>query len=110
MAIIYSDVMSYEQAAKNGNSFYYMQQEDRSDNAQTVKNNKLYLMGLPQGWETFSDEHWTYVLSKKTTFPNQGWKIHISAATAELQLVLQKVADFLIAQDVSFKYVPSVDE
>ncbi|HJF18551.1 MAG TPA: class III lanthionine synthetase LanKC [Aeriscardovia aeriphila] len=110
MVIIYSDAMSYEQAAKNGNSFYYMQQEERSDNAQTVKNNKLYLMGLPQGWETFSDEHWTYVLSQKTTFPNQGWKIHISAATAELQLVLQEVADFLIAQDVSFKYVPSVDE
>lgn len=110
MAIIYSDAMSYENAAKNGNSFYYVQQDENSDNAQIVKNNKLYLMGLPQGWKTFSDEHWTYVLSQKTTFPDQGWKIHISAATAELQLVLEEVADFLIAQDISFKYVPSVDE
>lgn len=111
MTIIYANAMNYENAAKNAESFYYMQNDRSAERpVDQGSRNELLLMGLPQGWNTFSDEHWTYVMSGKTTFPDQGWKIHISAVTKELQFVLQDVADFLIDSEISFKFVPSVEE
>ena len=59
-------------------------------------------------WTKYSDEHWINIISNKYDFPSQGWKIHISADVSDAQNLLFDVAQFLIDQNISFKYVPSL--
>lgn len=56
-------------------------------------------------WYTYSDQHWTYMMSKNSEFPIQGWKIHITAHYNETEMLLYEVSEYLLRHKISFKYV-----
>ncbi|PNZ71807.1 class III lanthionine synthetase LanKC [Mammaliicoccus stepanovicii] len=47
------------------------------------------------------------MIPKSSHFPNQGWKIHISATIEDASCLLYNVSEFLINNKVAFKFVPS---
>lgn len=56
------------------------------------------------------DSIWRYSRNSKTSEPSQGWKLHISATILEACDLFEKVAPFLVSQDVQFKAPKSLDE
>lgn len=76
-----------------------------------LKSSSLQEYVLPaftsDSWITHTDKYWHYIINKKNDFPSQGWKIHISATPDESQNLLYDVARFLLANNISFKFVPS---
>ncbi|SDC38893.1 Lanthionine synthetase C-like protein [Terribacillus halophilus] len=59
-------------------------------------------------WGVYSDDHWTNLIFKEKDFPDQGWKIHITADINEAANLLYDVAKYLIEEEISFKYVPNL--
>lgn len=53
---------------------------------------------------------WRFSRVGKKTEPSQGWKLHISATILEACDLFEKIAPFLISQDVQFKAPKSLDE
>lgn len=59
-------------------------------------------------WDVYEDVHWTNIISRKRDFPEQGWKIHITAELKDAQNMLYDVARHLIERHISFKFVPNL--
>ena len=62
----------------------------------------------PDKWNVYSDDNWTNLIYKEKDFPDQGWKIHITVNINEAASLLYDVAEFLIENQISFKYVPNL--
>jgi serine/threonine protein kinase len=62
---------------------------------------------LPVGFE---DSVWRFNRHNKPQEPSQGWKFHISATLLEACDLFERVAPFLISEDVQFKAPNSLDE
>lgn len=58
----------------------------------------------------FEDSIWRYNRNSKPQEPPQGWKFHISATLLEACDLFERVAPFLISEDVQFKAPNSLDE
>ncbi|MDX8344167.1 class III lanthionine synthetase LanKC [Rossellomorea sp. YZS02] len=58
-------------------------------------------------WAVYSDDYWSYFMFKEKDFPDQGWKIHITADLEEASRLLYDVAEYLFREEISFKYVPN---
>ena len=56
------------------------------------------------------DSIWRFSRETKPDEPSQGWKFHISATILEACDLFEKVAPFLISQDVQFKAPKSLEE
>lgn len=56
-------------------------------------------------WVKTINDVYTYVISKKSLLPEQGWKIHISSVLNEAQNILLVVSHYLINNDISFKFL-----
>lgn len=82
----------------NTNSPYYEMKLDKEDYTFTVHKKK-------ENYKIFSDDHWTYYINKSVLIPEQGWKIHISSKLKYAQDTLNTLANLLIDNNISFKYV-----
>ena len=52
-----------------------------------------------------------YMLNKnEQNSPDQGWKIHITAVPTEAQEELYAVSKYLINNNISFKFIPTIDK
>lgn len=58
----------------------------------------------------FEDSVWRYNRNRKPREPSQGWKLHISATILEACDLFERVAPFLIAENVQFKAPGSLDD
>lgn len=58
----------------------------------------------------FKDSIWRYNRNSKPEDPSQGWKLHISATIFEACDLFERIAPFLISEDVQFKAPNSLDE
>lgn len=58
----------------------------------------------------FEDSIWRLNRSSKPQEPSQGWKLHLSATILEACDLFERVAPFLISEDVQFKAPSSLDE
>lgn len=95
-----TDYLDFIMDSKN---LFYSQ----SKNTENSSNNFCISSFDSDTWEKYSDEYWTYMIKKNDLLPNQGWKIHITAAVEESQSLLFEVSSFLIKQGITFKFVPS---
>jgi serine/threonine protein kinase len=60
---------------------------------------------LPKDWRLSRGEIWTYCSLPGSDFPDQGWKIHLSATPAFASSILSTVAPILIDEATNFKFV-----
>src|SRR5690554_4822992 len=97
------DMKEYIQYSINRNTFFYSK----------VNNNINFRKSIEvpsfdkQKWFVTSDEHWTNLIFKDKELPDQGWKIHITADITEAQDLLYDVANYLLGNEISFKYAPN---
>lgn len=60
---------------------------------------------LPADWVLHRRELWTHCNPPEANYPDQGWKIHLSATLAHAPAILTTVATILIEAGVPFKFV-----
>ena len=59
---------------------------------------------LKPGWHLEDQGIWTFVFNEANEFPDQGWKIHISAIPQNAREILQKTVPILVSNKVNFKF------
>lgn len=95
--------MNYLDFSKDKSSLFYTKPKKiNSGNKFTTPNYNVL------NWSTYSDPFWSYMIFKEANFPAQGWKIHITTDQYYAQDLLYDIAEFLISQETSFKYVPNL--
>lgn len=62
---------------------------------------------LPGGWEIRHQDDWMVLDNGDQPGPLQGWKIHVSACLDNAYRVLEKVWDYCVPQNITFKYLRS---
>ncbi|MEQ7740173.1 hypothetical protein, partial [Escherichia coli] len=69
----------------------------------------VHTRSLPSGWtrKHTSTSPWVGMNPVGVTVPEQGWKIHISAARGNAEHTARIVADQCIQLGLPFKYMPS---
>jgi len=60
---------------------------------------------LPVGWRRREAGIWVQCLPPDRPLPEQGWKIHVSAAYGEYAEVVELVSTYCFAGDVNFKFL-----
>ncbi|MGM0886940.1 MAG: class III lanthionine synthetase LanKC [Bacillota bacterium] len=97
MNVLYANYLDAE-------SKYYREQ------TKSKEVSKLNPPKCTNGWFIKETQHWDYFMHNNIKLPEQGWKIHISSVINEAQSTLDRVAPFLIKNDILFKYVPDTWE
>ncbi|WP_426168619.1 class III lanthionine synthetase LanKC [Pseudoduganella sp. R-34] len=60
---------------------------------------------LPQDWVMQRHELWMHCMPPQYQYPDQGWKIHLSATPAHAPAILNTAAAILVQENVPFKFV-----
>jgi serine/threonine protein kinase len=63
----------------------------------------------PKGWMASERDNWHVLHPIGADFPEQGWKVHVSACLDNVECVLTAVADYCINRRIVFKFLRSVD-
>jgi serine/threonine protein kinase len=63
----------------------------------------------PHGWMASKRDNWHVLRPIGASFPEQGWKVHVSACLDNVERVLAAVADYCINRRIIFKFLRSVD-
>ncbi|MFJ4036899.1 class III lanthionine synthetase LanKC [Microbacterium sp. NPDC090007] len=58
-------------------------------------------------WSESDDGHWAGWMPPRTTLPEQGWKIHVSATQDNAETVLKRVASYCNQHALTFKHLVS---
>lgn len=97
----------YLNFSKNENSIFYSEPATIDRVADRLKiYNYTY-----SDWIYKVETDWIYMLNKNEQDPpDQGWKIHITSIPREAQEILYVVSKYLIINQISFKFVPTVDK
>lgn len=61
----------------------------------------------PDGWMRESDDAWMHLAPRDADVPVQGWKIHLSARSEDIERVLGIVWDYCVPRDIAFKFLRS---
>lgn len=64
---------------------------------------------LPDGWTRDDNEAWTFCRPAEDHLPDQGWKIHVSAAPDDARRTLADVAAYCTRHGLAFKYLKSAN-
>ncbi|MGW7578849.1 class III lanthionine synthetase LanKC [Streptomyces sp. NPDC054765] len=64
---------------------------------------------LPDGWSREDNEAWTFCRPPEDHLPDQGWKIHVSAAPDDARRTLADVAAYCARHGIAFKYLKSAN-
>ncbi|MEU9122479.1 class III lanthionine synthetase LanKC [Streptomyces sp. NPDC048506] len=64
---------------------------------------------LPDGWTRDDNEAWTFCRPPEDRLPDQGWKIHVSAAPDDAERTLADVAGYCTRHGIAFKYLKSAN-
>ncbi|WP_346244184.1 hypothetical protein MKZ19_07465 [Shouchella clausii] len=99
-----TEMIDYLNYSTNRDTLFYSinQQKSRLNKSFEIPNFDV------NKWSVYSDKHWTNLIFNEKDFPEQGWKIHVSADINEASSLLYDVAEYLICNEVSFKYVPNL--
>ncbi|MDA3308118.1 MULTISPECIES: class III lanthionine synthetase LanKC [Stenotrophomonas] len=60
---------------------------------------------LPGGWQLFRSSYWLQAVSPGISFPDQGFKLHVSPDYARLREQLEATVAVLVEREASFKVV-----
>ena len=60
---------------------------------------------LPEDWVLHRNEIWMHCNPPQYQYPDQGWKIHLSATPAHAPAILATAASILVKRGVPFKFV-----
>lgn len=71
------------------------------------RDSRFAVPALPDGWQAREDRLWVLLQPPGVVLPEQGWKIHVSAAAAEAAEVCRLVVDFCLARGIALKYLRS---
>lgn len=63
----------------------------------------------PNGWRASDRDNWHVLHPIGAKFPEQGWKVHVSACQDNVERILSTVADYCISRRIPFKFLRSVD-
>lgn len=63
----------------------------------------------PKGWRSSDRDNWHVLRPIGAEFPQQGWKVHVSACPDSVERILATVADYCIKRRIAFKFLRSVD-
>lgn len=90
----------YMEFVKNDRSlFYYPNDEPK---------NKFKFIKPKTSFQESTDSYWHYILFDHK-LPQQGWKIHLTANIKDAQKLLLTVSQYLNNQQVSYKFIDTVD-
>ncbi|MCK7623781.1 class III lanthionine synthetase LanKC [Streptomyces sp. RS10V-4] len=64
---------------------------------------------LPAGWTREDNDSWTVCRPPEDRLPDQGWKIHVSAAPEDTERTLADVAGYCARHGIAFKYLKSAN-
>ncbi len=64
---------------------------------------------LPDGWTHDENEAWAFCRPPEDRLPDQGWKIHVSAAPEDAQRTIADVAAHCTRHGLTFKYLKSAN-
>ncbi|MGP8300659.1 class III lanthionine synthetase LanKC [Streptomyces inhibens] len=64
---------------------------------------------LPDGWTLDENEAWTFCRPPEDQLPDQGWKIHVSAAPDDAHRTIADVAAYCTRHGLAFKYLKSAN-
>ncbi|MGW7022465.1 class III lanthionine synthetase LanKC [Streptomyces decoyicus] len=64
---------------------------------------------LPDGWTRDDNDAWTFCRPPEDHLPDQGWKIHVSAAQEDAHRTLADVAAYCTRHGIAFKYLKSAN-
>jgi serine/threonine protein kinase len=73
-------------------------------------NNPLYASKWFIKTDSGLNRHWIQIVRQGASIPEQGWKIHISAASCSALEILQRVLFILLAEDANFKIAASLEK
>jgi len=59
----------------------------------------------PPGWVSRPSGEWWHVTAPERRHPDQGWKVHVSATSANAEKVLDAVWEYCTANAVAFKFL-----
>ncbi|MGI9064424.1 MAG: class III lanthionine synthetase LanKC [Pseudonocardiaceae bacterium] len=79
---------------------------------QAAQHSPDYAVGrapVPDGWERSVLESWLVHQPRGVTFPQQGWKVHVSACLDNADDVLSTVARYCTERAIPFKYLRGPD-
>ncbi len=62
------------------------------------------VLKIPENWYMDDQGIWTFVYHPANDFPEQGWKIHISATLENAHEILNLASDILFRNSVNFKF------
>jgi serine/threonine protein kinase len=60
---------------------------------------------LPSNWKMHRHEVWTHCTPPEIRYPDQGWKIHLSATPAHAPAILATAAQIFVEASVPFKFL-----
>ncbi|MFE2160218.1 class III lanthionine synthetase LanKC [Streptomyces lydicus] len=64
---------------------------------------------LPDGWTHDENEAWAFCRPPEDRLPDQGWKIHVSAAPDDAPRTIADVAAYCTRHGLTFKYLKSAN-
>ncbi|MFF7703295.1 class III lanthionine synthetase LanKC [Streptomyces lydicus] len=64
---------------------------------------------LPDGWTHDENEAWAFCRPPEDRLPDQGWKIHVSAAPDDAPRTIADVAAYCTRHGLAFKYLKSAN-
>ena len=62
---------------------------------------------IPEGWRTSVDEVWCMRQPDSVSLPDQGWKIHVTAALGNAEGILRSVVAYCTEHELAFKFLRS---
>ncbi|HET9364991.1 MAG TPA: class III lanthionine synthetase LanKC [Candidatus Angelobacter sp.] len=65
---------------------------------------KDLLRDLNKDWQPLRDGLWFHVYPRSFAFPQQGWKVHISATLSNSESILRKAVKVALMNEVPFKF------
>ncbi|MEL3958193.1 class III lanthionine synthetase LanKC [Caldifermentibacillus hisashii] len=97
-------MVDYLRYSTNKETIFYSRPNKKSESSKPFKIPSFDV----KKWSVYSDDHWTNLIFNEKDFPDQGWKIHITADINEASSLLYDVAEYLIKNEISFKYVSNL--
>jgi tRNA A-37 threonylcarbamoyl transferase component Bud32 len=85
-------------------TFYIPMETNYNPSQEYIKLVKDLLKDLNKDWLPFREGLWFHVYPQSYAFPQQGWKVHVSATLSNSGSILRRAAEIALMNEVPFKF------